>query len=1557
MTIDEFLKFLPPSGNHSFEGLVGELLEALTGLRFYAARSGDQRGRDGRATGSAGGAIAFECKRYSGENPLKDRDLVGGLTQAHKSLPNLDVWILAASRKITDQNLTELEEIGGGNGIDILPLESFPDCGGNLDILFAAFPQVVARFAKPEEVLALQSAIAQASSSSNADSRLANIRTRLLQPSSGWQAWRAGSHSEWLRIVAEESASRSRLGQPLNVTTSRVVPRTDAELALDEWWRTNSQTIFAVTGEEGDGKSWTVAQWLTKQVGQAGGDFSPIVFIPSRDAEAGKSLEDLILDNLERLFASPEWGTKLRRWRAYPPAGDQALAVIVLDGLNERHDPEYWRRLIEESLDKPWAERIRVICTARTRYWNEHFSKRPSIPVTRHALSSFSDQELELALSQRGLTQSDFPEELRALLRKPRYFDLAAKYRDKVSESGDFTLARLYFEDWRDRCDRSIRPMSEESFNAFLRQVAEHYRESDDGLKNSEIGEFIGLDADTRAAFRELVTGGVLKQQGTRWMVNEERLPLALGLLLGDALQTAAADGRNLKEVIASWLEPHTGSDMEALIVEYALLASYSQNAAPPVIVGLLLAWIDTQNPRSPRGSPIERRLVAYMPNCLDVYVHVAESVWSSKGDHPWAQEVLLRGFVNWAQSSPTVLAGLIPVLERWLTSVPLDGPPMFRRKPDGTPATGLDGPVKALWPDAEPGRDFMLAHYRLRLINDDGWLRLSHAAFVIISSIKDRRPLVNAFTSFCLAKAVHESADGGKEIRWAIRSSEINLEPEFESHINRLRQDSSRPAQMALTRILRYLGTTSAWQTLSEIDEDTLFPSTDLEIDARKNPVESIFRCSKEDLEEYAGRQDFKPWSFIHSAEDVAADPTLNLPADFGLRFDPILESLATQAHWQGTWKSGEDYFLEKAEIVLARVDHRAIGEVIRRIVTQAGTRSPQALYSLSHRLSDYDLLLDHDSRMALQSVRERNPEIRTGGDNQGAHCEFFLFSRVLPLWYGSKQLSHVLARPDDAFDWIDFEWSYQGPVDEALPAANTPRSLFRTLYYLSVVGEAKLDKDMLRAALTSDDSLVRGALFRYLYSCNFAPAEFKPYLSKWCWNAEMHVMEQTFGSLLLMDLMADEGASADWMRVDPNYRATALLKVGASEVAWCEYAAWFAETTLKLNIPLSNEDIPAFEIAAFPQEPGPAARVSLAPDPPRSIHFIAAESHWGGRSSDQPFSALTEDLEVSRERQKAQLEQLRSSVTEASRIGNFWLQRSFPVDAIETVLDRVPEIIGKTIRYVTKLPEQRIPLTAFSYYSALAEVLFSRGQQLDDAVALYRALRQSVSGIRITDPGTGLSHLDVVLFNAPNTDQTRSLWSEVYWGCTTDSALLELVILVRRSERGASAAWLTTVISDGLTSSSPYEFARAAALRGFLESDPEADWLSLQIDDDSPWSQSIVKTAQGRVKAENNARHWFSKFCSSVDLDEAWAAFRLFLKSADRRCWLWCDKELAVLADDDRRRGFFQGNREDIRRECRENEGKLSKTFLGCEIVDAMYPWQGWEFTSLKGMRDEKR
>ena len=654
--------------------------------------------------------------------------------------------------------------------------------------------------------------------------------------------------------------------------------------------------------------------------------------------------------------------------------------------------------------------------------------------------------------------------------------------------------------------------------------------------------------------------------------------------------------------------------------------------------------------------------------------------------------------------------------------------------------------------------------------------------------------------------------------------------------------------------------------------------------------------------------REEFKPWSFIDSAKPFVTDPDVELPHETRERLEPLIDQLCAQPVWQGQWASGEDHFLERAEIALARIDPSAIAKIIRRIVQSAPTRKVEALYSLCHRLEEYDLLLDTETRQLLEDARQKNPAVEGPVDKMGMHCEFFLFSRTLPLWTGVGQLERLIARPADANDWIDFENSYRGPVEGQLPDALTPRDWFRTLYYLSVLGEDKLSDDALANAFAITDSLTRGSLYRYCLSANISEERFAPLIRGWVWSPDMHFMEQTFGSLLLIKLLEDDPASESWKRVDPTFRATAILRSSGSEKDWTEYAVWFGQTIAALQVPFSEEAMPAFDITHCVAENGRPGRISLAPRPETSVKFVAPESHWGGRQPDEdPLAALTERTEVIRERTKAQYAQLRELNDKAAHKG------------ISCAANR--------------------PLVLFGVSrSVLHQRLAGPGTQ---ALALNQMLRSANYGVRIVDADTKLKNLDFDSYAAPATTETQSFWEEDLAASTSDLDLLELAIKVRHTPDADSSTWLVDRIERHLQNGTAFEQARAATLRGFLPHDPQAPWLSEATVDDDSWFRSVLRIAQRRAKAERDARFWFRRFCRETDLDQAWAAFRLMMTIVDRRVWLWVFDELKVLNENDTRRRFFESNRDEIRKACKKNEEKLPKTFVGCEVVDAMYPW----------------
>jgi len=92
--LKQALQQMPATGDHGFEGLIAVLLSALTGDRYYVARSGDQPAD----AVSGAGSIAVQTKRYLDSTSIDETDFEGDYSKACRSFPNLDCYVFAATR-------------------------------------------------------------------------------------------------------------------------------------------------------------------------------------------------------------------------------------------------------------------------------------------------------------------------------------------------------------------------------------------------------------------------------------------------------------------------------------------------------------------------------------------------------------------------------------------------------------------------------------------------------------------------------------------------------------------------------------------------------------------------------------------------------------------------------------------------------------------------------------------------------------------------------------------------------------------------------------------------------------------------------------------------------------------------------------------------------------------------------------------------------------------------------------------------------------------------------------------------------------------------------------------------------------------------------------------------------------------------------------------------------------------------------------------------------------------------------------------------------------------
>jgi hypothetical protein len=468
-TLAILLRRLYATGPSGFEGLILGLIEDLTGYPLYLARSGDQSGRDMRSARNAGAVIAVECKRYGTDTELDKTELVGKLTEAVTTIPYLDSWVLVASRAVSDQLYTSIERAARELRIEFC-IVSDDGTPSTLDVLCANGRSRILDFLRnidDDERNAWRQSLDCIRELPEYARTLDRLRAELQRPA-GYEWWRKESHRWLVERSRTVQSSHAAFGQILNVTgmedAGRLIRRASAHDALDRWydhWGQNREGL-AITGEEGDGKTWAVASWLLDRC-RRNSAFPPVMWLGAgniSDRTPVRGLAEILAARFGK--DATYWSGYLARWLAREPTSSPT-ALLVLDGLNERHSQTFWREFLQSARASEWRAHIGVLTTTRTEHWR-YYRGLASLGFEDWTLGPFNNEEFARALAASGLAPDDIPPEVRQLARKPRYFDLVAQHRGRLVEAGDVTVARLVYEDWRDRFERKILPLDDVGF-------------------------------------------------------------------------------------------------------------------------------------------------------------------------------------------------------------------------------------------------------------------------------------------------------------------------------------------------------------------------------------------------------------------------------------------------------------------------------------------------------------------------------------------------------------------------------------------------------------------------------------------------------------------------------------------------------------------------------------------------------------------------------------------------------------------------------------------------------------------------------------------------------------------------------------------------------------------------------------------------------------------------------------------------------------------------------------------------------------------------------------
>lgn len=1068
--LDVFRQWKPATGPTGFEGLVAHALAWFTGYTFRLARSGSQFGRDA-ATPNAPFAIAMEAKRYRDSVPLQE--LVGKSTLASFALADgIDLWVLAATVEISEPTERQLEDILDQNGISLLTLD-WADAGlPPLAVLLAAVRTEVVGWAKPylkpTQLTALATGLDHVAADPTFDAHLQELEGKLSPRLLGLDAFRHKS-GEWF----EQTFGSRRLAQrqfsqflaPLEVQELNA-DRPNVQNAIADAVQAaksdeEGDTLIAVLGGEGSGKTWAVANWWLAS------NPRPILMLSAGRIADQLSPGDEPFEMLARLAAHQvggrdepaiaRWRKRLERWSRGEHSRERF--AVLIDGLNETSG-KAWASILQDLIPAVRDLGGVLVATCREAYWNREIAPRlpPYVTPLQVGVGNYDDDEFEDVMHKNDVDPEGLSARLGKFMRNPRVCALALTMLPRLSGVEDLSVERLLLEYWRARLQErtDLLAHNDVDFRDLLIRHAREYRErpgtdfsrdewrTRSGAAERKDGREIANDLS------DIEEGRFFDSSSKTYQFNEYSLPLALGLLVADELRTATQDGgTDLDEALAEIIDPIRGFDALADIMVAAIAIAALDSDYPDIaITALAKGWISLQNLMEDATDALLPYIAARPDPFLDAY----ENRNIDRDDGRF-----LRLMIYSASQRTTVSDALDARLERWLGT-------WSRTLPGGSKGSGqerrqaehlrnIDERLAAL-DDAERRRFNNLCFERPRSTD----LKMA-AALCLFGQPQARfaRGVLAFAFAFKVAGHYFWPYD---ELAWVLRLNRNDPDKLARAVRDAVapfsRCDSSQLARQAAACALRLLGTQD-----DEVQAEILSPRSSSAFDDRDyaDPLDPATECP--------GDNDGV------TSRLAAIDPTII---------------------WNQMGTTSEDHDLDRNLNLLVRFDPDGIRTILDTIATTVATRTGLPLRQLAWRLPWLTPIL---SEGAIAAVRHRiaeaieDPSIMPIDDVDW--LTGMMVECVLPSLDGCGQLDLLQSLPPEAPYYLSYS-AVARPLSgdvaaERLDAVidGNPRILERTLIFLSATTTEVTDalREFVIRCLNSDECRVVAAAADFASGC----------------------------------------------------------------------------------------------------------------------------------------------------------------------------------------------------------------------------------------------------------------------------------------------------------------------------------------------------------------------------------------------------------------------------------------------------------------------------------------
>jgi hypothetical protein len=1536
LTDQEKLKYELQSDKSSskLENLAAGLVGLLLDVPIAVAKSGFQHGGDAGPAGQQGRRFRIECKKYSDETALSDRELLGEIDQALGRDEALEAWFLVATRDVPEQLAQDLVQKGERLGVPVIiidwkdnqlaPLAAL--CASNPDFVAAVFSKNAGEFAR-----ALQPA---------SDEAIAAIRRNFQSWALGFESLRARSHLRLEDIWSNPRTSNAELAQDASGgARPKKVRRQSVHAALDAWWQGPAQkdSPAAIIGWDGVGKTWAALDWLTNRKAN-----QPIVLVVPSSAFAPISgaseaeIKRFLADRLYELSAvrDPHHWRRRLDYLLMRPKEEGPVLTVLFDGLNQEPSVS-WLPILKALQGNTFEGRLRVMVTTRTYHFQDKLSdlrglvvQAVRIPV--EVYDAAPGGELDQMLAFEGLKQADLHPDLLELARTPRLFNLVVRFRDRLVEAGQVTVHRLLWEYGRDTFgERAGKSFSETEWREWLAEIARRYRDGVQEFSLKTLGEMASRpDLSAREVYARLsdIIDGQFARPGPAGTM--QLSPTVVAHALGTALLArldaiGTSDFLTIETEVTGWLDPISGLDQRAEILRAAVSILVERGMPANAKAGVLVtAWLQTQNITDSHRRELANLATIIPEALLDAVEHSDARAQASA--RLWAVNAL-RAI---PRSAGPALDAIIARLRSWLSIVSrevdnrrdVDAQFEKQRAERYRARIGVDasGPITVLG-------------VPLQLVE-----RADGALQATAPSILEGFPLIKVLPCFevaAVALAVRGHADGWDGFKWLCYLNEVDPLP----MVNALRELSeavrNRPPKPGV-----HLGLPARaaalllWLSGREQDENTavsIEPGIDRSLTYEKhylpNPAQSFFALERRHadivLNDKAVAINFR----IHRTSTLWLDPNFTAPISFIDDLRAAASAFDVQKLNEETGPSRESHLFEELEPVLARCAPDLLAALCRRKMQGIASSPLKSRYLTALHSTAHIILAGNLEASAAQTLRLLGRE--TDQNNEAIAASQLL---MLELWGldARSQFDRLIAADLKFIPTVFTEVLHiptANEVDQLIAEyrGGTDKQQHDLIVLLSVHPIAFSDGawSWLSDLARQPTHELCGVLFRTLTLSNAARFGRSLAADDWSWQPQADLWVNHYGTGALIKAEP----ALPFEQLAPRLAPWRLLE--AARVRGADPG----------EVQLAAEIFGRILAAEKIEEPDPGSTLTIEPREHDFPPFVFVKP----RSSIEERRPLMDPDAYSKEYQRA-FETAHSRIEEARKSGASLYLTEIKSADFDPVLQHASDMLDRWLEGCAERTSdfrRRVRLAEAAFLALCEALLVSSPPRGAD---LWRALRVTMTTHYVG--AAGVDELLHIIFRVPDSESVAELRYEAIAlpHCHTDQVLFNVALAATYNGK---AAWLKTLIEEDHASSFVWRQRRGIVMAGFTVDN------TLPVPD--AWPEGEIRTGYADLRRraaqfrwrEACANHWWRAFLAAQDTVEAYAAWILFLRSADRRAWTWMRNSLGKqdVAKDltQLKRIQFELNRSELKQAMDQRLEKFDRTFLNQDTVYGVGPW----------------